>query len=74
MRIIGHELEPILWMITNPVNKELYWNPYIPSMKDPNIKLTSLKIKNNDIITLTPLGQAKVESEIKKYNVIITYM
>jgi len=74
MRIIGHELEPILWMITNPVNKEIYWNPYIPSMKDPNIKLTSLKINNNDIITLTPLGQAKVESEIKKYNVIITYM
>ncbi|MGB5913139.1 MAG: ThiF family adenylyltransferase [Promethearchaeia archaeon] len=74
MRIIGHELEPILWMITNPVNKEIYWNPYIPSMKDPNIKLTSLKIKNNDILTLTPLGQAKVESEIKKYNIIITYM
>ena len=75
MRITGHELEPILWMITNPVNKEMFWNPYMSGeFKDPNIKLTTLKIKSNDIITLTPLGQAKVDSEIKKYNVIITYM
>jgi hypothetical protein len=42
--------------------------------KDPTIKLTTLKIKSNDILTLTPLGKAKVESEIKKYNVIITFM
>ncbi|MHA2287313.1 MAG: ThiF family adenylyltransferase [Promethearchaeota archaeon] len=75
MRITGHELEPILWMITNPVNKEMFWNPYMSGeFKDPSIKLTALKIKSNDIITLTPLGQAKVDSEIKKYNVIITYM
>jgi molybdopterin/thiamine biosynthesis adenylyltransferase len=74
MRIIGHDLEPILWMITNPVTKELYWNPYMPSMKDPNVKLNTLKIRNNDIIILSPLGKAKIESEIKKYNVIITYM
>ncbi len=74
MRIIGHDIEPILWMITNPVTKELYWNPYMPSMKDPNVKLNTLKIKNNDIIILTPLGKAKLESEIKKYNVVITYM
>jgi molybdopterin/thiamine biosynthesis adenylyltransferase len=75
MRITGHELEPILWMITNPVNKEMFWNPYMSGeFKDPNIKLTALKIKSNDIITLTPLGQAKVDSEIKKYNVIVTYM
>lgn len=74
LRIVGHSLEPILWMITNPASKEIYWNPYIPSMKDPNLKLNSLKIRNNDIITLTPLGKAKVESTIKKYNVIITYM
>jgi len=75
MRISGYELEPILWMITNPVNKEMYWNPYMSGeFKDPNIKLTTLKIKSNDIITLTPLGKAKVDSEIKKYNVIITYM
>ena len=67
-------LDPILWMITNPGTKEIYWNPYIPSMKDPSLKLTALKVNNNDIITLTPLGKAKVESEIKKYNVIITYM
>ncbi|MBY9011937.1 MAG: ThiF family adenylyltransferase [Candidatus Lokiarchaeota archaeon] len=75
MRISGHELEPILWMITNPVNKEMFWNPYMSGeFKDPTIKLTALKVKSNDIITLTPLGKAKVESEIKKYNVIITYM
>jgi len=74
LRIIGYNLEPILWMITNTASKEIYWNPYIASMKDPNVKLTSLKIRNNDIITLTPLGKAKVESDIKKYNVIITYM
>jgi hypothetical protein len=53
----------------------MFWNPYMSGeFKDPNIKLTSLKIKSNDIITLTPLGQAKIDSEIKKYNVIITYM
>jgi len=75
MRITGHELDPILWMITNPVNKEMYWNPYMTGeFKDPTLKLTALKIKSNDVITLTPLGKAKVESEIKKYNVIITYM
>jgi len=74
MRIIGHSLDPILWMITNPVNKEIYWNPYMPSMKDPSILLNSLEIKNNDILSLTPLGKAKVESQIKKYNLIITYM
>ena len=74
MRIIGHALDPILWMITNPVNKEIYWNPYMPSMKDPSILLNSLEIKNNDILSLTPLGKAKMESQIKKYNLIITYM
>ena len=75
MRITGHELEPILWMITNPVNKEMFWNPYMTGeFKDPSIKLTTLKIKSNDIVTLTPLGKAKIDSEIKKYNVIISYM
>ena len=75
MRISGHNLEPILWLITNAVNKEMLWNPYMSGeFKDPNIKLTALKIKSNDVITLTPLGKAKVESEIKKYNVVITYM
>lgn len=74
MKITGYELDPELWMITNPMTKEIYWNPYMPSLKDPNIKLTSLKIKSNDIISLTPLGKALTESEIKKYNVIITFM
>jgi molybdopterin/thiamine biosynthesis adenylyltransferase len=74
MRIININLEPMEWLITNPVTKEIYWNPYIDSMRDPNIKLNSLQVKNNDIISLTPLGKAKVESEIKKYNVVITFM
>ncbi|MHA1931034.1 MAG: ThiF family adenylyltransferase [Promethearchaeota archaeon] len=74
MEISEHKLDPDLWMITNPMTKEIYWNPYMPSLKDPNIKLTSLKIKSNDIITLSPLGKALVESEIKKYNVVIAFM
>ncbi len=74
MEISEHKLEPDLWMITNPMSKEIYWNPYIPSMKDPKIKLNSLKIKSNDIVSITPLGKAKEASEIKKYNVIITFM
>ena len=74
MKISEHELDPELWMITNPMSKEIYWNPYIPSMKDPKVKLNSLKIKSNDIVSMTPLGKAKEESEIKKYNVIITFM
>ncbi len=75
MKIIGYDLEPDFWMITNPMTKELYWNPYVASLKDPNLKLKAdLKINSNAIITLTPLGKAKENSEIKKYNVIITYM
>ncbi|MHA2283866.1 MAG: ThiF family adenylyltransferase [Promethearchaeota archaeon] len=74
MEISEHKLDPELWMITNPMTKEIYWNPYIPSLKDPDIKLTSLKIKSNDIVTLSPLGKALAESEIKKYNVVIAFM
>lgn len=74
MKITGYELDPELWMITNPMTKEIYWNPYMPSLKDPDIKLTSLKIKSNDVVSLTPLGQALTESEIKKFNVVITFM
>ena len=74
MKITGYELDSELWMITNPMTKEIYWNPYMPSLKDPNIKLTSLKIKSNEIVSLTPLGKALTESQIKKYNVIITFM
>jgi len=74
MKITGYELDPELWMITNPMTKEIYWNPYMTSLKDPNIKLTSLKIKSNDVVTLTPLGTALTESEIKKYNVVIAFM
>ena len=77
MEISGHDLDRELWMITNPMNKEMYWDPNAtnPIFKDPSVKLRSeLKIRSNDIITLTPLGRAKEESEIKKYNVIITFM
>ncbi|MFX1313194.1 MAG: ThiF family adenylyltransferase [Promethearchaeota archaeon] len=74
MEISGYKLDPEFWMITNPVTKEIYWNPYMPSLKDPDIKLTSIQVNSNDIITLTPLGKALTESEIKKYNVIITFM
>ncbi|MFX1279687.1 MAG: hypothetical protein ACFFA3_09745, partial [Promethearchaeota archaeon] len=74
MRISEHTLDPELWMITNPMTKEIYWNPYMPSLKDPDIKLNTLKIKSNDIITLSPLGKALAESEIKKFNVVVTFM
>ena len=74
MKIAEHELDPELWMITSPMTKEIYWNPYMPSLKDPNIKLTTLKIKSNEIVTLSPLGKALIESEIKKYNVVIAFM
>lgn len=74
MEISGYKLEPQLWMITNPMNKEIYWNPLIPSMKDPKVKLTNLQIKTNDIVAMTPFGKAKEESPIKKYNVVIQFM
>jgi ubiquitin-activating enzyme E1 C len=74
MEVSGYPLDPELWMITNPMTKEIYWNPYMPSLKDPDIKLTTLKIKSNDIITLSPLGTALAESEIKKFNVVIAFM
>ncbi|MBY8982050.1 MAG: hypothetical protein KGD57_03815, partial [Candidatus Lokiarchaeota archaeon] len=75
MKIIGYNLESEFWMITNPMTKKFYWNPYVPSLKEPNLKLKAdLKINSNTIISLTPIGKAKENSEIKKYNVIITYM
>ena len=77
MEISGHKLDRELWMITNPMNKEIYWNPIAnnPVFKNPNVKLQAeLKIRSNDIVSMTPLGRAKEESEIKKYNVIITFM
>jgi len=74
MKISGFSLDSELWMITNPLSKEIIWNPMVPSLKDPNYKLKALKINSNDIISMTPLGKAREEFEIKKYNVIITYM
>ena len=74
MKISGFSLDPESWMITNPMTKEIIWNPLVPSLKDPNYKLKALKINNNDIIAMTPLGKAREDFEITKYNVIITYM
>jgi len=74
MEISGYHLDKELWMITNPMTKEIYYNPYMPSLKDLNITLNELKIKSNDIVSLTPLGKALKESEIKKYNVVISFM
>ena len=74
MKISGFSLDPELWMITNPMTKEIIWNPLVPSLKDPNYKLKALKINSNDIIAITPLGKAREDFEITKYNVIITYM
>ncbi len=75
MSMSGYDLEPDLWMITNPMTKEFYWNPYVESLKVPNLKLKAdLKIDSNAIVALTPLGVAKENSIIKKFNVVITYM
>ncbi|MFO7797976.1 MAG: hypothetical protein R6W84_17690, partial [Promethearchaeia archaeon] len=77
MKITGYELEPNEWLITNPRSKEIYWDPNAnnPIFKDPEVKLRGeLKVESNEILTLTPLGKAKEKSNIKKYNVIVTYM
>ncbi len=77
MKITGYELEPNEWLITNPRNKEIYWDPNAnnPIFKDLEVKLRGeLKVESNEILTLTPLGKAKEKSNIKKYNVIVTYM
>ena len=77
MEISGHQLDPDLWMIINPMNKEIYWDPNStnPKFKDPNVKLLSeLKLRSNDLVTMTPLGEAREKSEIKKYNVIIRFL
>jgi len=65
------------WMITNPMTKEIYWDPNSnnPIFKDFNVKLQAeLKLRSNDSVSLTPLGEAIDRSEIKKYNVIIKFM
>ena len=76
-KVIDMPLDPNEWLITNPMNKEIIWDPNAtnPILKDPNVTLLGdLKINSNDIISLTPLGKAKETSEIKKYNVIVTYI
>ncbi|MGQ4874570.1 MAG: ThiF family adenylyltransferase [Promethearchaeia archaeon] len=77
MEISGYELNPEEWMITNPMTKEIIWDPNAtnPIFKDPKVKLQAeLKIKSNDMVAITPIGEKLKTSEIKKYNVIITYM
>ncbi|MBD3216170.1 MAG: hypothetical protein GF311_26390 [Candidatus Lokiarchaeota archaeon] len=77
MKISGHDLNRNSWLITNPRNKEIYWDPNAnnPIFKDPEVKLRGeLKLESNEIISLIPIGKAKEDSNINKYNVIITYM
>ncbi|MBD3195461.1 MAG: hypothetical protein GF317_10425 [Candidatus Lokiarchaeota archaeon] len=77
MKISGYDLNPELWLITNPRSKEIYWDPNAtnPIFKDFDVKLKSeLKLNSNETLTLTPLGKAKEDSDIKQYNVIVTYM
>jgi molybdopterin/thiamine biosynthesis adenylyltransferase len=76
-KLIDLPLNENEWLITNPMNKEIIWDPNAtnPILKDPNVALQGdLKINSNDIIALTPLGEAKEKSDIKKYNIIITYI
>ncbi|TFF97664.1 MAG: hypothetical protein EU547_03730 [Promethearchaeota archaeon] len=75
MEISGFDLDPERWMITHSQSKELLWNPYVPSMKNPEIKLKGdLGISSNEVVILTPLGKAEDHSDIEKFNVIIKYM
>jgi molybdopterin/thiamine biosynthesis adenylyltransferase len=75
LKISGYNLNPEEWMITHSVSKELIWNPYVPSMKNPDLNLKGdLEIAANEVVVLTPLGKAKENSEIEKYNVIIKFM
>ncbi|MHA1147630.1 MAG: ThiF family adenylyltransferase [Promethearchaeota archaeon] len=65
------------WMITNPMNKEIVWDPNAtnPIFRDPNVKLKAeLKINSNDMLAATPVGELLETSDIKKYNLIITYI
>ena len=77
LKLIDIPLNPSEWMITNPMNKEIVWDPNAsnPIFKDPKVKLKSeLKINSNDMLTATPVGELLKNSEIKKYNLIITYI
>ncbi len=76
MEISGNKLNTDEWMITS-LTKEIFWNPLSSNlaMKDPKVKLQAeLKVKSNDIVYVTPVGKAKDESAIKKFNVIINFM
>jgi molybdopterin/thiamine biosynthesis adenylyltransferase len=75
MEISGFDLDPENWIITHQTSKMILWDPTKPRLKDPDVKLKSeLKLKSNDIISLTPIGEAKEKSNIVKYNVVVTYM
>jgi molybdopterin/thiamine biosynthesis adenylyltransferase len=74
LEISGFSLNSELWMMTNPMTKEIIWNPLVPNLKDPNFKLRALNINSNDMVAITPLGKAREQSEVKKYNVIISYL
>ena len=70
-------LNPQEWLVSNPMTKEIYWDPNSnnPIFKDFNVNLQAeLKLRSNDIVSLTPLGKVKEQSEIMKYNIIIKFM
>lgn len=72
--VSGYKLDSEKWMITNSMNKEILWHPSIPTFKDLEALLQSLKITSNDVVTFTPLSKDIGELEIKKYNVIVSYL
>ncbi len=75
MEISGYKLDPEKWMVTHSVSKDLIWNPYVPTMKDPTVKLKGdLEIASNEVVILTPLGKGNDDLGIEKFNVIIKYM
>jgi ubiquitin-activating enzyme E1 C len=75
LKISGYNLDSENWVIINPTNKMVIWDPTKLRFKEPDLKLrTELKLNSNDILALTPLGKAKINSEIKKYNVIVSFM
>ncbi len=76
-KLIDMPLDQNEWLITNPMTKEIIWDPNAsnPIFKDPNVTFKGdLKINSNDIIAMTPLGKAKEESKIKKFIIIVTYI
>lgn len=74
MQQVHAEITPESWMMTNPLSKQIIYNPLFEKGRTGDHLLSSFELHNLDEITLTPFGKAKNGTEIHQYNVILNFL